>query len=158
MVSKTEWKLLQKLFAAVITVDMTIMVLKMLIGHQCTSHIPFRIHYKRLIEYWQSFDQHAPFATKRTNTNISPWLTVGLKNEMDYKDALQRKFRKSKTTENYEKYKRQRNKVNNLVKRAKQNYSKNLQDENSKSTTSFWKTLKHFSPNRNQNLLARHSK
>ena len=22
-----------------------------LIGHQCTSHIPFRIHYKRLIEY-----------------------------------------------------------------------------------------------------------
>ena len=26
-------------------------VLKMLIGHQCTSHTPFRIHYKRLIEY-----------------------------------------------------------------------------------------------------------
>ena len=26
-------------------------VLKMLIDHQCTSHIPFRIHYKRLIEY-----------------------------------------------------------------------------------------------------------
>ena len=77
---------------------------------------------------------------------------------MDYKDAFQRKFRKSKTTENYEKYKLQRNKVNNLVKRAKQNYSKNLQDENTKNTTSFWKTLKHFSPNRNQNLLARHSK
>ena len=104
------------------------------------------------------FDQQAPFATKRTNTNISAWLTVELKNEMDYKDAFQRKFRKSKTTENYEKYKLQRNKVNNLVKRAKQNYSKNLQDENTKNTTSFWKTLKHFSPNRNQNLLARHSK
>ena len=29
------------------------------------------------------FDRHAPFATKRTNTNISPWLTVELKNEMD---------------------------------------------------------------------------
>ena len=25
------------------------------------------------------FDRHAPFATKRTNTNISPWLTVELK-------------------------------------------------------------------------------
>ena len=49
------------------------------------------------------FDRHAPFSTKKTNTNISPWLAVELKNEMDYRDVLQRKFRKSKTTENYEK-------------------------------------------------------
>ena len=61
---------------------------------------------------------------------------------MDYRDVLQRKFRKSKTTENYEKYKRQRNKVNNMIKRAKQNYNKNLLDENTKNTTSFWGTLK----------------
>ena len=61
---------------------------------------------------------------------------------MDYRDVLQRKFRKSKTTENYEKFKRQRNKVNNLIKRAKQNYNKNLLDENTKNTTSFWGTLK----------------
>ena len=52
------------------------------------------------------FDRHAPFGTKKTNTNISPWLAVELKNGMDYRDVLQRKFRKSKTTENYEKYKR----------------------------------------------------
>ena len=44
------------------------------------------------------FDRHAPFATIRTNTNIFPWLTVELKNEMDYKDVLQRKFRRTKTT------------------------------------------------------------
>ena len=44
------------------------------------------------------FDRHALFATKRTNNNISPWLTVKLKNEMDYRDVLQRKFRKLKTT------------------------------------------------------------
>ena len=45
------------------------------------------------------FDRHKPFATKRTNTNTSPWLTVELKNEIDL-DVLQRNFRKSKTTEN----------------------------------------------------------
>ena len=88
------------------------------------------------------FDRHAPFATKRTNTNISSWLTVELKNEMDYRDVLQQKFRKLKTTENYKKYKCQRNKVNNLIKRAKQNYNKNLLDENTKNLTSFWRTLK----------------
>ena len=67
------------------------------------------------------FDRHVPFATKRTNTNTSPWMTVELINEMDCRDVLQRKFRKMKTTENYEKYKCQRNKVSNLFKRAKQN-------------------------------------
>ena len=88
------------------------------------------------------FDRHVPFATKKTNTNISPWLTVELKNEMDYRNVLQQKFCKSKTTENYEKYKRQRNKVNNLIKRAKQNYNKNLLNENIKNSTSFWRKLK----------------
>ena len=55
------------------------------------------------------------------NTNISPWLTVESKNEMNYRDVLQQKFCKLETNKNYEKYKRQRNKVNNLIKRAKQN-------------------------------------
>ena len=83
------------------------------------------------------FDRQAPFATKKTNTNISPWLTVEFKNEMEYQDVLQQKFRR-----NYETYKRQRNKVNNLIKRAKQNYNKNLLDENTRNATSFWRTLK----------------
>ena len=52
---------------------------------------------------------------------------------------------KSKATENYEKYKRQRNKVNNQIKRAKQNYNKNVLDENIKSATLIWRTLKYIS-------------
>ena len=99
------------------------------------------------------FDRHAPFATKRTNTNISPWLTVELRIEIDYRDVLQRKFRKSKTTENYEKYKRQKNKVNNQIKRAKQNYNKNLLDENTKNATSFWRTLKSIFPTKPKSKL-----
>ena len=57
-------------------------------------------------------------------------MTVELKNEADYRDVLQR----SKTTENYEKYKRQKNKGNNFIKRAKQN-KKNLLDENTRKAT-----------------------
>ena len=78
---------------------------------------------------------------------------------MDRKDVLQRIFRKLKTTENYKKYKRQGNKVNNLIKRAKQNYNKTMLDENTKNATSFWRTLKtYFPPSRNQNLLVQHSR
>ena len=91
------------------------------------------------------FDRHAPFATKSKNTNKSPWLDVELKNEMDYREVVQPKFCKSNTTEKYEDYKRQRNKVNNLIKRAKQNYRKNLLDENTKNATSFWRTLNSIS-------------
>ena len=66
---------------------------------------------------------------------------------------LQRKFSKSKTTENYDKYKRQRNKVNNLIKRGKQNYNKSLLDENTKNATSFWRTLKSIFPTKPKSKL-----
>ena len=65
---------------------------------------------------------------------------------MGYRDVLQTKFRKSKTTENYVKYKHQRNKVNNLIKRDKQDNNKNLLNENTKNATSFWRTLKSIFP------------
>ena len=54
---------------------------------------------------------------------------------------LQRKFHRSKTTENYKQYKYQRNKVNNQIKRAKHSYNKNLLHENIKNPISFWRTL-----------------
>ena len=38
------------------------------------------------------------------------------------------------------------NKVNNLIKRAKQNYNKNMLDESTKNATSFWGTLKSIFP------------
>ena len=94
------------------------------------------------------FNRYAPFVTKRANTNICPWLTQELKNEMNYRDVLQRKFRKSKTTANHDTYKCQRNKVNNLIKRAKQTYNKNTLRENINNPTSFWKSLKRIFPSK----------
>ena len=63
--------------------------------------ILFRTHYKRLIEYYINFfDRLAPFCAKKNKTNISLWLTVDLKNEVDCRDVVQQLFRKSKTTKN----------------------------------------------------------
>ena len=113
--------------------------------------------FKRVLT--EFFDRHILSATEKRNTNISPWLSIDLKSEMDYGDVLQRKFRKSKTTENYQKYKRQRNKVNNLMKRTKRKYNKNLLDENIKNTTSFWRTMKNTFPNKlKSKLTSTHSK
>ena len=63
------------------------------------------------------------------------------------------KIQQVKTTENYDKYKRQRNKVNNLIKRGKQNYNKSLLDENTKNATSFWRTLKSIFPTKPKSKL-----
>ena len=64
------------------------------------------------------------------------------------------KIQQVKTTENYDKYKRQRNKVNNLIKRGKQNYNKSLLDENTKNATSFWRTLKSIFPTKPKSKLS----
>ena len=73
------------------------MTLKMLIGHQCTfSHSisdSLQAFNRILTEF---FDRDTPFATKRTSTNISPWLTEELRNKMDYRDVLQRKSKTSR--------------------------------------------------------------
>ena len=76
-----------------------------------------------------------------------------IKKRNGLRDVLQRKFRKSKTTGNCKKYKRQRNKVNNLIKRSRQNYNKNLLDRNTKNTTSFWRTLKSKFPTKPKSKL-----
>ena len=63
---------------------------------------------------------------------------------MTFRDVLNRKFRKTKTTSDYEIYENQGNKVNNEIKKAKQSYHKNILTENSKDPAPFWKTSKRF--------------
>ena len=68
------------------------------------------------------------------------------KKEMSKRDSLMRKFRKSKTESHHETFKRQRNKVNNLVKRAKNHYLQNQLNECANEPKTFWKNLKSIFP------------
>ena len=63
---------------------------------------------------------------------------------MNYRDALNRKAQKTK--ENWEVYKRQKNRVNNIIKNAKINYLKNLLEENVTKPEQFWKCIKNLFP------------
>ena len=68
----------------------------------------------------------APFATKTMKEKRCPWLNENMKREMHYRDALNGKAQKTKSKENWEVYKRQKNRINNIIKNAKFNYYKNL--------------------------------
>ena len=65
---------------------------------------------------------------------------------MNYRDALNRKDQKRKTKENWKVYKRQKNRVDNIIKNAKINYRKNLWEENATKLEQFWKCIKNLFP------------
>ena len=65
---------------------------------------------------------HAPFTTKTIKGKLCPWLNEDIKHEMNYRDALNWKAQKTKTKENWEVYKLQKSRVNNIIKNAKINY------------------------------------
>ena len=64
---------------------------------------------------------------------------------MNYRDDLNRKTQKTKTKDNWEVYKRQKNRLNN-IKNAKINYHKNLLEENTTKPEQFWKCIKNLFP------------
>ena len=77
----------------------------------------------------------------------SPWLTREIKTEMNNRDhRLMRKCRHSKRTTEYEKFKQQRNKVNNLVRKANNHYHKDKLRESVHNPKGFWSTLKSLFP------------
>ena len=94
------------------------------------------------------FDIHAPLLEKRVKGNPSEWLNVELKEEMNTRDKVKRKARKTKSEEDWRLYKYWRNKCNNKLKKAKCEYHKNLLEENISKPKKFWKIIKSVFPNK----------
>ena len=70
--------------------------------------------------------QHAPIKKKYLRANDGPFMTRKLRKEMMHRTRLLNKYKKEKTNENLEAYKRQRNKCVKMLRKAKFNYFKNL--------------------------------
>ena len=94
----------------------------------------------------EKFNQHAPLISKRVKGKKSNWLNRELKAEMNYRDTLQRKFRKTKTARDFENFKKQRNKVNIPARKAKSDFNKILLNEFANDPNRFWTTLKRIFP------------
>ena len=66
-----------------------------------------------------NFDHHAPYISKRVKGKKSPWLDRDIKAEMNHRDFLQRKHRKSKSAADFKTFQKQSNKVNILEKKQR---------------------------------------
>ena len=69
-----------------------------------------------------------------------------MKQKMNEKERLLRKARRTKTTEDWDRFKTSRNQCNNHLRKAKQQYHQNLLTENRNSPRAFWKTIKSIFP------------
>ena len=74
----------------------------------------------------KTINNHAPIIIKRIKGKRSPWITPELKKELNCCNALRRKFQRTKTEEDHNSYKKQRNKTNVLGRKLKKNTTKNF--------------------------------
>ena len=84
-------------------------------------------------------NKHAPICKKRVKHILIPnWMTCEIRDAMKVRDQL-------KKCKRFDEYKHQRNKVTELIRRAKRNYFERLLNQpNSTSTSQVWKAMNEF--------------
>ena len=95
------------------------------------------------------FDLHAPHIVKKIRGKPCPWINSDLRKLMIDRDRILRKFRKTKSEDDWNLYKKLRNLCNNTMKYAKAEYRKDLLNENVTSPRKFWSTIKDIFPTKN---------
>mgnify|MGYP001794933248 CR=1 FL=1 len=97
----------------------------------------------------ECIDKHTPIIKKRVKGKLCPWLTQDIKREMNSKDQLLGKARKTNNEIDWSTYKRQRNKVSGMIKNCKAKYHRDLLEENANSPDKFWFAIKKLFPTKN---------
>ena len=89
-------------------------------------------------------DNHAPMKNKYNRANNSPFMTKQLRKLIMNRSRCKNTYFKTKTAENWEKYRKLRNACVKLTKRVKKDYFHNLNIKHINDNKAFWKTVKPF--------------
>jgi len=101
-------------------------------------------------QYWafnvmfkEVLDEHAPIKERTVKTDKIPYMHSSLRQEMYKRSRLKNIFLKNKTSDNWENYKKQRNRTTSLRKKAIKSYFVK-KCSNSSSPKDFWNCVKPF--------------
>ena len=94
----------------------------------------------------QCIDKHAPLIEKKVKGRLCPWLTQEVKREMNLRDGLLRKARRTNCELDWSSYKRQRNRVTGLIKKCKSKYHQDILRDSADSPDKFWCAIKKLYP------------
>jgi len=105
-------------------------------------------------EAWPSFcdilqqciNKHAPLILKKVKGRLCPRLTPDVKKEINLRDGLLRKARRTYQENDWSSYKRQRNRVSGIVKKCKSRYHHDLLKDCADSPDKFWAAIKKLYP------------
>jgi hypothetical protein len=103
------------------------------------------------------FDIHAPYKSKVVKGRPTPWLKAGLRKLMDQRDQALRKARRTKLLDDFQTFKKLRNKCNGKLKEAKRKYHRNLINENKSNPRKFWNADKSVFPSKSKTNVSKQS-
>ena len=95
-------------------------------------------------------NKFAPLMTKRVKGHDNPWICGEIRNLMSQRDIMKARAARTKCPELHGQYKQLRNTVISKCRVAKQNYYKNLINENLGNSSKMWKALKKLLPSSKQ--------
>ena len=90
-------------------------------------------------------DKHCPFRNMNIREDTPQWLTKEIISEINHKDFLYRKAKKSKNDEDWEIFRQKKNEVKKLLATAKENFIKNKLDELEGNPRKFWREINKIS-------------
>ena len=89
-------------------------------------------------------DKHAPLKEKTVRANEMPYMTKALRKAIMTRSRLENKYHRDRTTDSYEKFKKQKKFCNRLRYRERKKYYEDLEENKIKDVREFWKTTKPF--------------
>ena len=89
-------------------------------------------------------DKMAPIKTIQTRSNYAPWISEDTKNKIKKRNELQKKASETNLDSDWEKYKKQRNLINNILKTEKKSWQERKVVNLGSDTSSVWKNLKNW--------------
>ena len=95
-------------------------------------------------------DRYFPFKKFKKKCKNIIWLDLELQKEIEVKNMLLLKAKKSKNSDDIKAAHKKRNYVNNLVKKAKKNYYKKKLDDNVRNSKNIWKLINELFPDKNE--------
>ena len=87
-------------------------------------------------------DEIAPIKEVRVKSNSQDWFDAEINEEIERRDKLLAKFKKSRSHSNNENYKKSRNKVQRMIKDKKKNFVIRKLNDNIGKPKELWKSLK----------------
>ena len=100
-------------------------------------------------------NSHAPFRTRRTKLNKTPWINSALKKGMPCRDAAKRKAIKTKNPQDWGNCRKLQNRINNKVKTTKASYYHNSFIQSEGNARRAWKTTNSLMSRRQSNQIVK---